>query len=204
MKTAGRWKHGANPILIKTKETDYEFLHCENTLVTSRSITSFDALRIALRGLNTTSQPAGSSAKCSRTASRTSRFMRLRTTAFPWLRGTVNPIRRSSSPAPRRQNAVSQWDVTREPSSYTRRNSLDRRIRADFGKLKPRGPASSDLLCVADSAFVADGKLVAALGSTARQYGTSVLCFHAFAKAMHFGALTVVRLKRTFWHLVRS
>jgi hypothetical protein len=59
----------------------------------------------------------------------------------------------------------------------------------------------TDLLGVTDRWLVADGELVTAFGSPARQYGTAISRFHANAKSMSLGALAVIRLKCTFWHL---
>ena len=53
---------------------------------------------------------------------------------------------------------------------------------------------------MADGSFVADRELVAALGTTARKYGSPVLCFHPRAEPVFFGALAVIRLKGAFWH----
>ena len=59
-------------------------------------------------------------------------------------------------------------------------------------------------LGVAHRTLIADGQLMAAPCTTAGENGAAVFCFHTGAKAMSLGPLAVVRLKRTFWHLVRS
>jgi hypothetical protein len=55
-------------------------------------------------------------------------------------------------------------------------------------------------LGVANCALVADGQLMAALSAAASQHCTAIFRFHAFAKAMRFGALTVVGLKCSLRH----
>src|SRR5688572_21013243 len=55
---------------------------------------------------------------------------------------------------------------------------------------------------VADVAFVADRKLMAALSAPASEHRATVLCFHALAETVSFGPLPIIRLKRTFWHFV--
>ena len=49
--------------------------------------------------------------RCKRTASRIRRLMRLRTTALPSARGTVNPIRGPSLPGSRTQKAAKRGPV---------------------------------------------------------------------------------------------
>jgi hypothetical protein len=56
----------------------------------------------------------------------------------------------------------------------------------------------------ANSTLVADGQLVAALGAAAGQDGASILCFHTLTKSVSFGALAIVGLKRSFWHVGES
>jgi hypothetical protein len=61
-------------------------------------------------------------------------------------------------------------------------------------------PCLGDLLRVANVAFVANGQFMTALGAPAGQHGAAVFGLHAFAEAVSFGALPIIRLKRTFWH----
>ena len=61
-----------------------------------------------------------------------------------------------------------------------------------------------DLLRAANGSFVADGQLMAALRTAARQHGPPVRGLHAHPKAVGLRPVAVVRLKRTFWHLIPS
>jgi hypothetical protein len=71
---------------------------------------------------------------CRRTASRTRRLIRLRTTAFPRARGVVNPICGPSGSVSRTQKAAKRDPEKRVPLSYTRRKSFDRSRRTRLGK----------------------------------------------------------------------
>ena len=115
VEAASRRQHGRKPTLIDTKNANHEFLHRENSLITSLSITCLDATNTGFRGLKTTAHPAGKSRKCSRTASRINLFMRLRTTALPIERGTVKPTRGGSAPSESRQKAIKLWQENRNP-----------------------------------------------------------------------------------------
>jgi hypothetical protein len=172
---------------------------------------AFNGAPAALRrGLMTMSHlgPAAESAK--RTASRTRRRMRLRTTAFPIARGTVKPTRgpggRSGSVFSR-QNAANRGPVNREPPSYTRRKSPRRKIREDLENEKS-GTKNSGLMLhelgVAYVALVADGQFPAALRAAARKDGAAVDRIHARAKPVSFGPFAIIRLKSTFRHLIKS
>jgi hypothetical protein len=72
------------------------------------------------------------------------------------------------------------------------RKSDDFKIRADF--------ESGKLIGVPDNSLIADGQLVAALGAAAGEYGPAIFAFHTRPETMSFCALSVVRLKCTFWH----
>src|SRR6185312_12534006 len=48
----------------------------------------------------------------------------------------------------------------------------------------------------------ADGQLLAALCASARKNGAAIGRLHAFAKTVHLGAATIVRLKSTFRHCI--
>ena len=78
------------------------------------------------------------------------------------------------------------------------RNSEERRIRFDSGSKS--GTNVCGYLQAADSAFVTYRQLVTPFSATASQDGTAVCGLHADAEAVSFGAVAVVRLKRTFWH----
>src|SRR5271170_7947086 len=80
------------------------------------------------------------------------------------------------------------------------RKSAERRIRDDRGK--GHAPRSGlDGVGVTDGSFIAHGQLVAAASPATGQHRPAVLSLHSFAKSMRFGALTIVRLKRSFGHL---
>lgn len=71
-----------------------------------------------------------------------------------------------------------------------------------LGEAEP-GPVGGNGLTdlrLADSAFVADSQLVAALRPAARQHGTAVFRLHAFTESMRLRALPVIRLERSLWH----
>jgi len=163
---------------------------------TSRRSSSGEASRAGRRGFTTISHRGAMSPSRRRNCSRSRRLARFRRTAIPKARGTVNPMRgpcvwsRSSA----KRNAAKYGPVNRCPFSYTRRKSVERRMRALFGSLK--------LLCVADGSLVAHGELVTAFGAPPGQHGTAVLRFHANPEPVSFGPLTIVRLKCTFRHLV--
>lgn len=63
------------------------------------------------------SQDGSSKCNSSRTASRTLRLSRFRTTALPMARGTVNPILDAPGSGRRRQNAAKYGVDTRNPLS---------------------------------------------------------------------------------------
>ena len=162
------------------------------------------------RGLMTISQRGPAAARARRTASRTRRRMRLRTTAFPIARGTVKPIRgpggRSGSVFSR-QKAANRGLVKRRPPSYTRRKSARRKIREDL-RNERSGTKNSGLvldeLGVANIALVADGQLPAAFSAAARKDGAAVDRIHARAKPVSFGPFAIIRLKSSFRHLLKS
>ena len=58
-----------------------------------------------------------------------------------------------------------------------------------------------DSFGVADDPFVADGKLPASAFAAASKYGPAIDCLHAGAEAVLFGALAVIRLKRSLRHI---
>jgi hypothetical protein len=133
-----------------------------------------------------------------RSASRILRFTRFRSTAFPNARGTVNPSLGPSlrSGCTRRQNATKYRPVNRFPSLYAFRKSAVRRIRALFGKPK--------LVGVPKGSLVANGELVAALGSAPGKHGAAIFCGHSYAESMCLCPFSVVWLKGAFWHLSSS
>ena len=65
-------------------------------------------------------------------------------------------------------------------------------------------PAGSAGLGVADGLLVTYGQLVTAAGPASRQHGSAVFGLHALTESVHFGALTIIRLKSTFRHICLS
>ncbi len=177
---AGGGQEWRDPSFIETQGGNDQVPHLRISLSISAWTASNGALAALRRGLITMSQfgPAAESAR--RTASRTRRRMRLRTTDFPIARGTVKPTRgpgARSGPVFSRQNAMNRGPVNREPPSYTRRKSPRRKIREDLENEKS-GTKNSGLtlheLGVANVALVADGQLPAALGAAAGNDGATV------------------------------
>lgn len=76
----------------------------------------------------------GMLASSSRMASRIRRFMRFLLFDFPSALGVVNPTRGPAASWLDRKNAEKREPECREPLSYTRRKSLERRMRFFFGK----------------------------------------------------------------------
>jgi len=52
--------------------------------------------------------------------------------------------------------------------------------------------------------FGTDGQLFTASGPSTRQNSAAILGFHTSEKAVRFGAVAIIRLKSTFWHLISS
>jgi hypothetical protein len=144
--------------------------------------------------LMTMSHSGATSGNRIRRASRIRRFTRFRRTAFPKARGTVNPNRGpwSRSRCTRRQKAAKHRPVNRFPSLYVLRKSTVRRIRAVFGKPK--------LVGVPNGSLVADGELMAALGSAPGKHGAAIFGGHSYAESMCLCPFAVVWLKGAFWH----
>jgi hypothetical protein len=148
--------------------------------------------------LITISHSGATSGNRTRSASRILRFTRFLSTALPNARGTVNPKRGPSSDSrgTRRQNAAKHRPVNRFPSLYALRKSDVRRIRTLFGKPK--------LVGVPKGSLVANGELVAALGSAPGKHGAAILGGHSYAESMCLCPFAVVWLKGAFWHLSSS
>ena len=121
--------------LVPFQDTEDEALHLASTRFTSLQRSGNKASRTVRRGLNTTTQPMGSTANWARTAWRIRRLMRLRTTALPSARGHVNPKREEHSAAkPLVQNATKNRLEMRAPDWYVDRNSADRTTRFALGR----------------------------------------------------------------------
>ena len=58
----------------------------------------------------------------------------------------------------------------------------------------------SSLFRFANSALIADGQLMAPFSPPAGQHGPAIRGFHSDSEPVGLRAVTVVRLKRTFWH----
>lgn len=67
-----------------------------------------------------------------------------------------------------------------------------------------KSPFLNVLVRLADSAFVANGQLVAPLGAAARQHLATIRRFHTLTKAVCFRTFAIVRLESTFWHCYSS
>jgi hypothetical protein len=93
IKPAGRGQQRRYKPLIETQRRDYGFLHCATNRSTSRRNSWTGAAIAGRRGLITISHSGAISIRRVLKASRSLRFTRLRNTAFPNARGTVNPSR---------------------------------------------------------------------------------------------------------------
>ena len=91
MEAAGGWQQRRKKALVETQSGDYRFPHCVTNRSTARRSSSGDAVKAARRGLITMSHCGPISGKRTRRISRNRLFTRLRFTAFPNARGTVNP-----------------------------------------------------------------------------------------------------------------
>jgi hypothetical protein len=92
METASRRQPGGYGELIETERTDHSGLSPRNSFWISCSISGYVHSRAFRRGLITIDHRGFNPARCCRTASRTRRLMRFRTTALPRARGVVNPM----------------------------------------------------------------------------------------------------------------
>ena len=61
-----------------------------------------------------------------------------------------------------------------------------------------------DGLGVADGTFVTDRQLPSAFGAAAGQDGAPVHGIHTRAETMRLRPFAIIRLKSTFWHVVKS
>ena len=156
------------------------------------------AVKAARRGLITISHCGPISGKRTRRISRNRLFTRLRFTAFPNARGTVNPSLGPWRPSlgTCRQNAAKYGFVIRLPLLYAVRKSEVRRIRALFGKPK--------LVGVPDGSLVTHREFMAALGAAPRDYCPSIFGAHAYQEPVRLRPFTVIGLKCAFWHFESS
>ena len=142
------------------------------------------------------SHSGANSRKRTRKISRNRLFTLFRLTAFPKVRGTVNPILGPSFPSrcALRQKAAKYWLAIRVPSWYALRNSEAFRIRALFGK--------PSLVGVPDGSLVANREFMAALGAAPRQHGPPVFGAHTHQKSVGLGPFPIIWLKCPFWHVI--
>lgn len=126
VEAAGGRQKRREKALVGAQQKDQDLAHRSTTLSTSRFNSSNEASRARRLGLMTISQFGPISGIRTRKASRTRRRMRLRTTALPSARGTVNPIRAvepdcspsASGPASAlRQKATNKGQGRRNPLS---------------------------------------------------------------------------------------
>lgn len=195
LEAAGGGQQRRDKALVKTQSGDYRFPHCVTNRSTARRSSSGDAVKAARRGLITISHCGPISGKRTRRSSRNRLFTRLRLTAFPKARGTVNPSLGPwrSSLGTCRQNAAKYGLVIRLPLLYAVRKSEVLRIRALFGKPK--------LVGVPDGSLVTHREFMAALGAAPRDYCPSIFGAHAYQEPVRLRPFTVIRLKCAFWHL---
>ena len=107
IKPARRGQKRRDHSLVDAQRGDQDCLHLANSRPTSRHTSSKGASKTLRLGLKMMAQFDGSACTCFRTASLNRRFRRLRSTAFPSVRGTVKPKRDGhGSPISRRQNAA--------------------------------------------------------------------------------------------------
>lgn len=212
MEPARRRQQRRNPPLVLPQQRDHDSLHLLTNFRTSLRSSSNGASRAVRRGLITTSQRATTAAISARQASRIRRRIRLRWTDFPTALGTVNPtlgpVARPGS-AISRQKAVNRRVLNRVPWSYTRLKSPDLRMRLDLGnpRVVTDGESAGGLLDglgFADGSLIADRQFPAALGAAPRQYGLTILGFHARPEAMRLGTFAVIRLERSLRHCISS
>ena len=194
----GRGQERRNKALVETQGGDYRFPHCVTNRSTALRSSSGDALRAARRGLITISHCGPISGKRTRRSSRNLLFTRLRLTAFPKARGTVNPSLGPWRPSlgTCRQNAAKYGLVIRLPWLYAVRKSEVLRIRALFGKPK--------LVGVPDGSLVTHREFMAALGAAPRDYCPSIFGAHAYQEPVRLRPFTVIGLKCAFWHFESS
>ncbi len=134
IKAASRRKKRRDPGFIKPQDKNQGPAHRRNMRSTSFSSSVKGADITERRGLITMDHCGLNWWSLLRTASRTRRLMRLRTTALPSARGTVKPIRGPAASGSHIQKATKNCPENRLPCLYTRRKSEDRRRRTRFGK----------------------------------------------------------------------
>ena len=114
---AGRRKEWRNQELVPAEGAVDKPLHRRNRRSTSRCSSTMGASKALRRGLMTMDHCGLNRSRWRRTASRTRRLIRFRTTALPIARGTVNPIRGPSGCGSRTQKAAKRGPENREPWS---------------------------------------------------------------------------------------
>ncbi len=201
MKTAGRRQQRRHRRLVRAQQAGDYLPHRRKSFLTSPVSSSNVASRAGRRGFTTIIHSGPSRSRFSRTASRTLRLRRFRTTLFPIAFETVKPTLAWSCPGAARQKAAKQGPEKRIPLSYTSRNSEGRKSRRFFGKDESRFATSIGLFGVANGSFGAHRQLLAPLRPPARQDGLALLGLHSRPESVRFGTLPIIRLKCTLWHV---
>lgn len=140
-----------------------------------------------LRMMMTKSYPFTMDARAFLNISRTSRFSRLRSTAFPSVRRTTTAMREKSLP-------FAAASTRYASSAYVLFLSKIRSISARDFKRSRLGYRL---------ALIGRGKFVASFQASTAQYFTSAACLHPLAKSAFTGTAHLARAVRTF-HLVNS
>jgi hypothetical protein len=133
-KAARRRQPGGHTKLIYANRSRYDPLQRRKRRSTSRCKSATGASSALRRGLKTIDHRGFNRSRCRRTASRTRRLMRLRTTDLPSARGVVNPMCGPSGSGSQTQKAAKRDPEKRVPLSYTRRKSFERSRRTRLGK----------------------------------------------------------------------
>jgi hypothetical protein len=117
VKAARRGQPGGHTKLIYADGPRYDPLQRRNRRSTSRCSSCVEASNALRRGLMTMDHWGFNRSRWKRTASRTRRLIRLRTTAFPRARGVVNPMCGPSGSVSRTQKAANRDPEKRVPWS---------------------------------------------------------------------------------------
>ncbi len=202
--TARRRQARRNPPFVEPEGRDHERAHLIKSLSTSFASSGKGASAAAFRPWITTRQPGPSRPRFKRTASRSRRLTRLRSTLPPTLLGTANPTRLGVWSPVFQQTAPNHLPDARHPCSYTDRNSPRLRSRNSLGQPNRGAVSPVNLLGVSNSPLGTDGQLFAPGSPAASQDGPSVFGLHTHPEAVSLGPLPVIRLECTLWHVVWS
>jgi hypothetical protein len=117
VEAAGGGQQRRDTNLVYAQNPDQDPSQRRKRRSTSARSSGKGAFSAFLRGLMTMDHCGFNRSRCKRTASRTLRLIRLRTTALPRARGTVNPIRGPSAASDRSRNAAKSGPECRAPWS---------------------------------------------------------------------------------------